>query len=409
MQLDRRVFLQTAAAASALSVSGIAGRAFAADGDIKLASIHDLSGLFDIYGKSMDQAVMLAIDEINAAGGLLGKKVEQVTYDTQSQIPMYTQFGQQAALKDKVSVVHGGILSASREAIRPTLNRFKTLYFYNTQYEGGVCDRNIFCTGVTPAQSVEALMPYAIGKFGKKIYTVAADYNYGQIISKWVAYYAKQNGGEVVQTDFFPLDVADFGATIAKIQSAKPDFVMSALVGGAHMSFYRQWAASGMKAKIPMASTTLGAGNEQVVLTAAEGDGILLAYNYSKELDTPANKAFLAKWEKKFGDIKPIHELAVATYQGVLLWAAGVKKAGSIDRMKVIEALETGISIDGPAGKVTVDPKTHHCTLDVHVIEVKNQKMNVVKSLSQVAPKDTQSVCDLKAKPNDVTQYEIKI
>lgn len=409
MQLDRRVFLQTAAAASALSVSGIAGRAFAADGDIKLASIHDLSGLFDIYGKSMDQAVMLAIDEINAAGGLLGKKVEQVTYDTQSQIPMYTQFGQQAALKDKVSVVHGGILSASREAIRPTLNRFKTLYFYNTQYEGGVCDRNIFCTGVTPAQSVEALMPYAIGKFGKKIYTVAADYNYGQIISKWVAYYAKQNGGEVIQTDFFPLDVADFGATIAKIQSAKPDFVMSALVGGAHMSFYRQWAASGMKAKIPMASTTLGAGNEQVVLTAAEGDGILLAYNYSKELDTPANKAFLAKWEKKFGDIKPIHELAVATYQGVLLWAAGVKKAGSIDRMKVIEALETGISIDGPAGKVTVDPKTHHCTLDVHVIEVKNQKMSVVKSLSQVAPKDTQSVCDLKANPNDVTQYEIKI
>src|SRR3546814_4932349 len=99
-------------------------------------------------------------------------------------------------------------------------------------------------------------MPYAIGKFGKKIYTLAADYNYGQIISKWVAHYAKLNGGEVIQTDFFPLDVSDFGATIAKIQSAKPDMVMSALVGGAHLSFYRQWAASGMKAKIPMASTT---------------------------------------------------------------------------------------------------------------------------------------------------------
>src|SRR3546814_15143253 len=106
-------------------------------------------------------------------------------------------------------------------------------------------------------------MPYAIGKFGKKIYTLAADYNYGQIISKWVAHYAKLNGGEVIQTDFFPLDVSDFGATIAKIQSAKPDMVMSALVGGAHLSFYRQWAASGMKAKIPMASTTLGAGSSE--------------------------------------------------------------------------------------------------------------------------------------------------
>lgn len=409
MQFDRRAFLQSTAAISGLAATGLAGRAFAANGEIKLGSIHDLSGIFDLYGKPMDQAVILALDEINAAGGLLGQKVGQTTYDTQSQIPLYTQFGQQAALKDKVAVVHGGILSASREAIRPTLGRFKTLYFYNTQYEGGVCDRNIFCTGVTPAQSVEALMPYAIGKFGKKIYTLAADYNYGQIISKWVAHYAKLNGGEVIQTDFFPLDVSDFGATIAKIQSAKPDMVMSALVGGAHLSFYRQWAASGMKSKIPMASTTLGAGNEQVVLTKEEGDGILLAYNYSKELATPANKAFLDKWQKKFGDTKPIHELAVATYQGVMLWAAGVKKAGSIDRMKVIEALESGISIEGPAGKVTVDPKTHHCILDVHVLEVRDQKMNVVKSLSQVPPKDTQSVCDLKANPNDTTQYEIKI
>ncbi|MEV8895792.1 transporter substrate-binding protein, partial [Klebsiella pneumoniae] len=92
--------------------------------------------------------------------------------------------GQQAALKDKVAVVMGGILSASREAIRPTLKRFNTLYFYNTQYEGGVCDRNIFCTGVAPSQSVEALIPYAMSRWGKKVYILAADYNYGQIISK---------------------------------------------------------------------------------------------------------------------------------------------------------------------------------------------------------------------------------
>jgi branched-chain amino acid transport system substrate-binding protein len=101
----------------------------------------------------------LATEEINAAGGLLGKKVKLISYDSQSNMQQYTQFAQQAALKDKVAVVHGGITSASREVIRPVLKRFNTLYFYNTQYEGGVCDRNTFCTGQTPAQNVEILMP----------------------------------------------------------------------------------------------------------------------------------------------------------------------------------------------------------------------------------------------------------
>ena len=94
-------------------------------------------------------------------------------------------------------MVHGGITSASREAIRPILHRFNTLYFYNTQYEGGVCDRNIFCTGSTPAQNVQKLIPYVMKKWGKKLYIVAADYNYGQITSKWITKYAREGGGEV--------------------------------------------------------------------------------------------------------------------------------------------------------------------------------------------------------------------
>ncbi len=125
---------------------------------------------------------------------------------------LYTQFAQQAALKDKVAVVHGGITSASREVIRPVLDRFKTLYFYNTQYEGGVCDRDQFDTGVTPAQTVEKLVPYAMKKWGKKVYVIAADYNYGQITSQWVKKYVTENGGEVASIDFFPLDVTNFAS-----------------------------------------------------------------------------------------------------------------------------------------------------------------------------------------------------
>ena len=407
MSISRRTFLQSSAAVAA--AGAISSPAFAAD-EIKVASIHDLSGGLDIYGKPMVDALTLAVEEANAAGGLLGRQIKLISYDPQSNMQLYTQFAQQAALKDKVAVVHGGITSASREVIRPVLDRFKTLYFYNTQYEGGVCDRDQFDTGVTPAQTVEKLVPYAMKKWGKKVYVVAADYNYGQITSQWVKKYVLENGGEVASIDFFPLDVTNFGSTISKIQAAKPDFVWSALVGGAHISFYRQWAAAGMHKTIPMASTTFAVGNEHIVLSPEECNGMLICYNYFQDLKNPVNQAFVASFHKRFGaDYPNITELAMGTYQGFRLWAEGVKKAGSIDRMKVIEALETGISIDAPSGKVTIDPPTHHCILDVHIAEVNNKKLNVLEDFPQQKPTDTAAVCNLIKNPNDNQQYVIKI
>ena len=410
MTIDRRTFLAAGSATmlGSLAMPAIVGSARAAD-TLKLGSLLDTSGIFDAYGKPMDMALQLAVDQINTGGGLNGQQVEIVSYDTQSDMALYTQYAQKLVRQDKVDVVHGGILSASREAIRQTLHKANILYFYNVLYEGGVCDRNICIDGVTPAQQVEVLMPAAIKKWGKKIYILAADYNYGQITARWMKKYGEDAGGEVIQTDFFPLDVSDFGATIAKIQTAAPDIVVCALVGGPHMSFFRQWAAAGMKSKIPMASTTLGVGNEHKVLTAEEGNGILVAYNYSPELDSPVNAAFLKAWGDKFGDTSLIHEIAVSHYQGLLLWAQAVKNAGSAERMKVIEAIEGGLSIDGPAGKVSVDPKTHHAILDVHLMEFENQTMKVLESFSQRQPVDTQAVCDLVANPEDNQQYEIKI
>ncbi len=406
MSLNRRELLGGAAA---LGAAGLIPSVALATDKIKLGSILDTSGIFDAYGKPMDQATRLAVAEINKAGGLLGREVEVVAYDTQSDMALYSQYGQQLTRQDAVDVVHGGILSASREAIRQTMRKSKTLYFYNVLYEGGVCDRNIFINGVTPAQQVEALVPYAMGKSGKKVYILAADYNYGQITARWIEKFVNDNGGEVVATDFFPLDVADFGSTIAKVQSAAPDLVIAPLVGGAHLSFFRQWAAAGMKDKIPLASTTLGVGNEHKVLTAEEGNGIMCAYNYSQELDTPENATFKAAWAAMFDGDQSMHEIAVSQYHGLLTWAEGVRQAGSVERDAVIEALETGISITGPGGKVTVDPKTHHAVLDVHLMEMQDQQMKVIDTLPQRQPIDTQAVCDLSVNPNDNTQYEIEI
>lgn len=377
-----------------------------AQSEIKVGSLLDTSGNFLAYGKPMNMATDLAIEEINAGGGLLGRKLVKVGYDTQSDMALYTKFAQQLVRQDKVDVVIGGILSASREAIRPLLTRANVPYVYTPLYEGGVCDHNTLLAGITPAQQAEVLVPYAMKKWGKKAYVLAADYNYGQYMAKWFQKYLKDNGGEAMAVDFFPLDVSDFNSTIAKIQKAKPDFVISALVGGAHLSFYRQWAGAGMKTRIPMASTTLGIGNEFKVLTAAEGDGILVAYNYSPELRVPANRDFLAAWSKKYADTKDVNELAVSHYQGIRLWAEAVKRAGSTKNDALGKAYE-GLAIDGPTGRLVVDGATHHASLDVHVIEALDQKLVVRQSFSQRPPRDTQGVCDLRKTPDSAVQKPI--
>jgi branched-chain amino acid transport system substrate-binding protein len=406
MIIDRRNFLKGSSLVGlTLAAPALIGRA-KAEGNIKLASILDQSGGLDIYGKPMADATQMAVDEINAAGGLVGRQIDLINYDPQSTIQFYTQYATQAAAGDKADVVHAGITSASREAIRPTLGRFKTLYFYNTQYEGGVCDRNTFCTGSTPAQTVEKLVPYAMNKFGKKVYIIAADYNYGQITAQWVKKYVTDNGGSVADTEFFPLDVTNFGPTIKKIQAAKPDMVWSALVGGAHISFYRQYAAAGMNKSVPIASTTFGVGNEHKLISAAEGNGILAAYTYFQEVDTPDNHAFVKRFQDKFGADAPyLNELATRSYEGIMLWAEGVRKAGTAERMAVIEALESGISLAGPSGAISLDPKTHHGVLNVYLAELKDQAFNIVESHPAQPPSDTLLVCDLVANPDQATFY----
>jgi len=406
MRIDRRTFVKTSSlAALALAAPAIIGRA-AAQETLKLVSILDQSGGLDIYGKPMVDCTTMAVDEINAAGGLAGRQIELINYDPQSNIQFYTQYATQAAAGDKADVVHAGITSASREAIRPTLNRFNTLYFYNTQYEGGVCDRNCFCPGSTPAQTVEKLVPYAMNKWGKKVYIVAADYNYGQITAQWVKKYVTDNGGEVADTEFFPLDVTNFGPTIKKIQAAKPDMVWSALVGGAHISFYKQYGAAGMNKSVPIASTTFGVGNEHKLISTEEGDGILAAYSYFQEVDTPDNHAFVKRFQDKFGADAPyLNELATRSYEGIMLWAEAVKKAGTAERMAVIEALESGLGLAGPSGQIAIEPKTHHGILNVYLAELKDQSFNIVESHPAQPPTDTLLVCDLQAKPDQAVFY----
>jgi urea transport system substrate-binding protein len=404
---SRRTVLKAAIAGVAAGLSPTFIRDLRAEEVIKVAGIHDASGGLEFYGKQQIAALDLAVKEQNAAGGLLGKRIELTAYDAQSSTQLYTQFATEASAGGDVSVVVGGLSSSAREAIRPILRRYKTLYMYNTYNEGGVCDRNYFNTGSTPGQTIYRLIPYVMSKWNaKSAYILAADYNFGQIMGKWFTKYVRDGGGSIVGAEYFPLDVTDFGATIQKIQAAKPDMVLLCLVGGNHMAFYRQWAASGMHGRIPLASGDLD--HEIQVLSPAEGDGIHVAYSYLDGLANPQNKAFKEKMNSQYG-VSLITEMGAQTYTGFNLWAGAVKKAGSVDRMKVIAALEDNASFVGPAGKTTIDPKTHQAISDIYIGESKGGRFVELASFPQQMPTDTAEVCDLKKFPEETKQFVIDV
>ena len=219
-------------------------------------------------------------------------------------------------------VVHGGITSSSREVMRPIVNRFKGLLFYNSLYEGGVCDRRHVSTGMVPAQQLEPLFDYVVNELGgKRTYILAADYNYGHITSKWMQKFTRDRGGEDLAVEFFPLDVNNFQPAISRIQAAKPDVVMSALVGGAHIAFYRQFEASIGKDKMMLASSTYGVGLEHTQLSPEEGNGIILATSFVDDLDTAEAKDFVSRFHAYTGDTGYVGEYGEYGERGVKVWA----------------------------------------------------------------------------------------
>jgi urea transport system substrate-binding protein len=374
---------------------------------VTVGSVLDRTGPLNIYGTAMNDATNMAIADINAHGGVLGRKLKLVSYDAQSAQDKYAQYANRLALQDHAAVVMGGITSASREAIRPIFDRTKTLYFYNEQYEGGVCDINNYDTGVVPSQQLKALIPYAIQHFGKRLYVLAADYNYGQISAKWVAKYAKEAGGQVIGQQFVPLDSSDFGSIVDNLQKAKPDVVVSLLVGGNHIAFYRQFASTGLGSSMHIVSPTFGLGNEQVVLSPKESKGIVVAFPYFQEINTPTNRTFVSDWHKRYGAGYPyITDSAVTVWNGWHLWAQAVDQAKSLDSAKVQAALQAGQSIDSPSGTVKLDGASHHVTQSIS-IAVTNDKhgFKVLTTQQNVPPSYEQSVCNLKSNPSTNKQF----
>jgi urea transport system substrate-binding protein len=392
---------------SASGAGGSSGGGTASKDPVDVGAIYDLSGPLGIVGKPKVDATKLAIKDINDHGGVLGRQLKLHFYDAQSDNAKYTQYATKLTGQDHAAVIAAGITSASREAIRPSIDRTKTVYYYDQLYEGGVCDKNEFNTGPVPAQQLEQLVKYAIQHFGKRVYIPAADYNFGHFEATWAKKYVTENGGQVVRTDFIPLDNTDFGSVLNTLQTLKPDVVISLLVGGNHMSFYRQFAAAGLGKTIHIVTPLFGDGQEQIVVGPKASAGIMVAFPYLQELKTPGNKQFVDMWHAAYGaDYPYITNSAVAVWNDWHLWAKAVEKAGSFDHDKVVAALESGISIDSPSGPVTMDGPSHHVIQNVSLaIATPAGPFKVLQTQDAVPPSYEQQVCDLVKNPTLNKQF----
>jgi urea transport system substrate-binding protein len=379
--------------------------AYAAD-PIKLGLLEDESGNFAIAVIPKIHAVQLAVEEINAKGGVMGRPLQVIHYDTQSDNTRFQEMARRITQQDKVDVVFGAFSSASREAIRPIMDRAKMLYFYNNQYEGGVCDSNVFVTGAVPEQQFSTLVPWMMEKYGKKVYTIAADYNFGQISAEWVRNIVKQNGGTMVGEEFIPLSVSQFSQTIQKIQKAKPDILMTLLVGANQASFYEQQVAANLN--IPMGSSVnVGQAYEHKRFKPPALKDMFVTANYVEEVESPASADFVKRFRAKFPKEPYINQEAANSYTAVYLYAKAVEKAKTTDKKAVAKALESGdICHDGPSGKVCIDPKSHHQSHTIYLVHVQaDHSVKIPKVWNDIKPYWLGDVgCDLSKKP-DNSQY----
>lgn len=385
MTLTRKMHLAGLALAgtTALACAG----PLAAQEAIRIGVLEDQSGDFAAATNVKVHAIELAAEEINAAGGIGGRPVELVVYDTQSDNRRYQEFMRRVLQQDKVDVVFAGFSSASREAYRPIVNQFDGLAFYNNQYEGGVCDANMIVTGAVPEQQFSTLIPWMMETYGPNVYTIAADYNFGQISAEWVRQIVAENGGTMVGEEFIPLGVSQFSQTIQNIQQSEADFVVTLLVGAAQASYYEQAASANVG--LPMASSVnVGQGYEHKRFTPPSLSQMHVTTNYIEEIDTPESRAFVEKFRAKFPDEPYINQEAANSYIAMNLYKQMVERAGTTDHDALRAVLAEGdVCFDGPSGTVCLDPKSQHMSHTIFLAKVEeDHAISFPKVWDNIAP-----------------------
>jgi len=361
-KFDRRDFLKAGAATAAAGVLPapfIWPKGAQAADTVKVGILHSLTGTIAIAEKSVVDAEMLAIEEINNAGGVMGQKIEAVVEDGASDWPTFAEKARKLIVRDKVAAVMGCYTSASRKAVLPVFEKEKGLLYYPTYYEGLEISPNIMYTAQEATQSVIAAMEWLYKNKGKSFYMIGSDYIWPRTTIKIAKATLARLGGKLVGEGYYPLGHIEFSSEINKIRASKPDVVLNCVVGGSNVAFFKQLTAAGITGK-NQTVLSLAVSEEEVSGIGPDNtEGTLTCMGYFQSLKNPANEKFVKAFKAKYGTNRVVGDTLECGYIQVYLWKMAAEKAKSFDVQKVVAA-SSELAIDAPEGKVKFHKSNHH-------------------------------------------------
>lgn len=376
-RLDRRKFLQGTVAAGAGAAAGFphiwvkdAGLAYAAGSEIEVGILFSLTGGLSIIEKSLAQVTEMAIAEINAAGGVMGKQIKPIIEDGASDPRTYNEKASKLVIRDRVPTVFGSYTSASRKAVLPVFEKRKNLYFYPTFYEGFECSKNVVYTGAVPNQQLGNYIPWIIKTLGKKkFFIVGSNYVYPREMAKVTKILVEANGGEWVADEYLELGHSEWGAMVKKIKDSGCDVVLSNVVGDSIVSFYREFKNQGLSHdKLPICATVTSE-IEIAAMGAEFAAGSYSSFPYFQAIDRPENHSFIERYRKFVNDPKAAtHQALESAYFQVFLWKQAVEKAGKATPAAIREGVK-GQTYNAPGGMVKIEGENLHTYLTPRIAQ----------------------------------------
>jgi len=336
------------------------------DGPIKLGVLFSLSGVLSIAETSMHNAALLAIDEINQAGGIGGRRIEPVVEDYASDFSLVVQKARKLVNEDKVAATVGCYSSASRKAVLPVYEEANSVLVYPTFYEGLECSTNVIYSSLVANQHLTDATEWMVKNVGRRIYMVGSNYVGPQTYNAIVKELAEKQGAEIIADRYFPLEQTEFGSAISSIGAAKPDVIWCTLVGAGIPAFYKQYRAAGLDPDTLPIFSGITTEQELAAMGGAVAEGHYFPSSYFQTMDTPDNKKFVARYKSKYGSKQPTNMPVQASYNSVKLVAAAIEKGGEATPEAILSAFP-GVGAKAPGeGTVTVSTdnhSTHHMYL----------------------------------------------
>lgn len=383
------VLSAAALAATMLTACGSGGGSSSGDGDtVKVGLLHSLTGSMAISEKSVRDAEVLAIKEINAAGGVNGKQIEYVEEDGASEPSTFATKAEKLIDSEGVSTIFGCWTSSSRKAVKPIVEEYGSLLWYPVQYEGMESSSNIVYTGAAPNQQIVPAIDYLLDQGYKKFFLLGSDYVFPRTANMIINAQLEAKGAKAVGEEYADMDQTDFVAIISKIEAAKPDVIINTLNGTGNVSFFKQMSEKNYTSKDYMTMSFSIAEEEVATIGADILKGHMVSWNYYQTTDTEKNKEFVKAYKDAYGENRVTSDPAEAAYDAVYLWKAACEKADSFEPEDVIKAVESGeISFDAPEGTVTIQGDNHHLVKPVRIGQVGDDGLiNEIYATDPVAP-----------------------